>query len=172
MPVIPNPEPYVGGVSAPRIEPFADGGAGVPLGVPVGVELGLSTRTLRDPDLGVTLLLKNVETGVGISSFPPGVLFSERAGLRDDGVPVVGGAEPATLGVKGVRLAVFADALRVGMSGLETLCLSYGGMFGLLFAVKGGTRIMALLSLDCSGGRSGGLDLCGRVGVALAFVFL
>ncbi len=124
MPVIPNPDPYVGGVSTPRVEPFVDGGAGVPLGVPVGVELGLSTRTLREPDLGVILLLRNVETGVGISSFPPAVLFSDRAGLRDDGVAIVGGAEPATLGVKGDRLAVFVDALRVGMSGLEALCLS------------------------------------------------
>ncbi len=32
-------------------------------------------------------------------------------------------------------------------------------MFGVLFAVKGGTRIMALLSLVCSGGRCGGLDV-------------
>lgn len=39
-----------------------------------------------------------------------------------------------------------------------------------LFAARGalsGTRIMALLSLDCSGGRSGGRDGRERVGVAL-----
>jgi hypothetical protein len=44
-------------------------------------------------------------------------------------------------------------------------------MFALpLFAARGalsGTRIMALLSLDCSGGRSGGRDGRERVGVAL-----
>lgn len=32
----------------------------------------------------------------------------------------------------------------------------------------GGTRIMALWSRDCSGGRNGGLDGRGRVGVALS----
>ncbi len=39
-----------------------------------------------------------------------------------------------------------------------------------LFAASGalgGTLIMALLSRDCSGGRNGGLDGRGRVGVAL-----
>jgi hypothetical protein len=44
-------------------------------------------------------------------------------------------------------------------------------MFALpLFAARGalsGTRIMALLSLDCSGGRNGGRDGRERVGVAL-----
>lgn len=152
IPAIPSPDPYVGGVSAPRIESFWE--ICVPLGVPVGVELGLSTRTLRGPDLGVMLWLRNVETGVGTSSFPTGVvLTSDRAGLRDDDDPTLDGLEPATLGVNGVRLAVFVEALRVGMSGLEALCLSYGGiLFGLPF-VKGGTRIMALPSLDWRGGR-------------------
>ncbi len=145
----------------------------MPLGVPVGVELGLSTRTLRDPDLGVMLWLRNVETGVETSSFPTGVvLLSGRADLRDEEVPVFDGVEPATLGVNGIRLTVLVEALRVGMSGLEALCLSYGGiLFGLPF-VKGGTRIMALPSLDWRGGRRDCLDGRSRVGVAFVDVLV
>jgi hypothetical protein len=73
------------------------------------------------------LLFKKVETGVDRSSLddPTGgvLLFSKRAPRRDKGVEVVGGAEPATLGVSGVLFDVFAaEALRVGMSG--RFCLS------------------------------------------------
>jgi hypothetical protein len=86
----------------------------------------LSTRDFRDPDLGVILWLRNVDTGVDMSSLtPPGVLFSERGLGSGVGVEAVGGADPATLGVNGVRLAVFAAAaLRVGMRGLDAFCLS------------------------------------------------
>lgn len=141
--------------------------------MPVGVVFALSTRVLRDDDRGVTLF-RNADTGVDRSSLDEvaGVLFSERAPRRDNGVEAVGGAEPATLGVKGVRFGAFAEALRAGMSGLVVpLFLSYEGMFALaLFAARGalgGTLIMALLSRDCNGGRNGGLDGRGRVGVTL-----
>jgi hypothetical protein len=129
---------------------------------------------LRDDDRGVTLLFRKADTGVDKSSLDEaaGVVFSERAPRRDNGVEAVGGAEPATLGVKGVRFDAFAEALRVGMSGLVVpLFLSYEGMFALpLFVARGalgGTLIMALLSRDCNGGRNGGLDGRGRVGVTL-----
>ncbi len=81
----------------------------------------LLTRDLRDDDRGVMLLLfRNADTGVDKSSLDDaaGVLLSERAPRRDNGVEAVGGAEPATLGVKGVRFDAFAEALRTGMSGL------------------------------------------------------
>jgi len=140
----------------------------------VGVVFALSTRVLRDDDRGVTLLFRKADTGVDKSSLDEaaGVVFSERAPRRDNGVEAVGGAEPATLGVKGVRFDAFAEALRVGMSGLVVpLFLSYEGMFALpLFVARGalgGTLIMALLSRDCNGGRNGGLDGRGRVGVTL-----
>lgn len=109
----------------------------------------LSTRDFRDPDLGVMLLFKNVDTGVDKSSRDDtgGVLFSGRAPLRDTGVVVVGRVDPATLGVNGVLFDVFEPALRGGMSGRTPFCLSYGGiLFALpLFAVNGAfCRIIAL----------------------------
>ena len=80
----------------------------------------LSTRLLRDDDRGVMLLFRNADTGVDRSSLDEaaGVLLSERGPRRDNGVEAVGGAEPATLGVKGVRFDAFAEALRTGTSGL------------------------------------------------------
>jgi hypothetical protein len=117
------------------------GGAVDAAGVPVGVLFGLSTRDFRDPDLGVMLLLRKVDTGVDKSSRlePTGVVrISERASLRDNGVAAVNGAAPATLGVNGVLLEVFADALRAGMSGRAAFCLSYGGILAFpLFTDKG-----------------------------------
>lgn len=111
----------------------------------------LSTRDFRDPDLGVMLLFKNVDTGVDKSSRDDAggvlLLFSGRAPLRDNGVVAAGGADPATLGVNGVLLDVLAVALRVGMRGRTPFCLSYGGiLFALpLFAVNGVfCRIIAL----------------------------
>jgi hypothetical protein len=97
----------------------------------------------------VILLFRNEETGVDKSSRldPTGVvLISGRAPLRDNGVVAAGGADPATRGVNGVLLEVFAVALRVGMRGRMPFCLSYGGMFALpLFAANGlFCRIMAL----------------------------
>jgi hypothetical protein len=107
----------------------------------------LSTRDFRDPDLGVMLWFKKVETGVERSSLigPAGVLFSERAARRDKGVEAPAGAGPATLGVRGALLGGFVEALRVGMSGLCPCCFSYGGMLTFpLFTVRGvGTRIIA-----------------------------
>ena len=126
-PAIPSSGPCVGASPAIRANSFVDGGAGVPLGVPAGVVCVLSTLDLRDPDLGVMLLLRNVETGVDRSSLvdPTGgvLLLSRRATRRGKGVEIVGGTEPATLGVNGVLFAVFAaEALRVGMRG--RFCLS------------------------------------------------
>ena len=92
------------------------------VGVPVGVVFVLSTRDFRDPDRGVTLLLRNVETDVDISSLDPatGVLVSERAPRW---AAAVGGADPATLGVTGARFEAFAAALRVGIRGFDAFCL-------------------------------------------------
>jgi hypothetical protein len=80
----------------------------------------LSTLDFRELDLGVMLLFRNADTGVDSSSLEDATggvaLFSERAPLRDKGVEAVCGAEPATLGVNGVRFAAFAaETLRVGM---------------------------------------------------------
>src|SRR4051794_41088192 len=100
---------------------------GASVGVPVGVVFELSTRDFREPDLGVILLFRNEETGVDKSSRldPTGVvLISGRAPLRDNGVVAAGGADPATRGVNGVLLEVFAVALRVGMRGRMPFCLS------------------------------------------------
>jgi hypothetical protein len=98
----------------------------VPVGVPVGGVCAVSTLDFRDPDLGVILLFKKAEAGVGRSSLdePTGgvLLLSERAARRDNGVEADCGAEPATLGVNGVRFEVFAEALRVGRRG--RVCLS------------------------------------------------
>ena len=90
-------------------------------GVPVGVVFVLSTRTFLDPDLGVILLLRKAETGVGMSSWD--VLFGvfARGPRRDSGVDATVGAEPATRGVRGGLFDDLAAALRVGMSGLEEL---------------------------------------------------
>jgi hypothetical protein len=129
---------------------------------------------LRDDERGVILLFRNVDIGVERSSLneAAGVLLSDRAPRRGNGVEAVGRAEPATLGVKGVRFDAFAEALRTGMSGLVVpLFLSREGILALpLFAARGalgGTLIMALLSRDCSGCRNGGLDDRSRVGVTL-----
>ncbi len=87
----------------------------------------LSTRLLRDDDRGVMLLFRNADTGVDRSSFDDalGVVVSGRAPLRDNGVLVAEEAVPATLGVKGGRFEVFAEALRTGINGLaEPLLLS------------------------------------------------
>jgi hypothetical protein len=94
--------------------------------VPLGVVFALSTRDFRDPDRGVILLLRKVDTGVERSSLDPlsVVSFSERGPLRANGVETVGGAVPATLGVNGVLLDVFAEALRTGIRGLEGFCFS------------------------------------------------
>lgn len=97
------------------------------MGVPVGVVFALSTRVLRDADRGVMLLFRKADTGVDRSSLDDalGVLFSERAPRRDNGVWAGGGPVPATLGVKGGRFEAFAEALRTGISGLvEALLLS------------------------------------------------
>lgn len=64
-------------------------------------------------------------------------------------------AEPATRGVNGGRFSALADALRVGISGLEA------GLVSLEFPLLDTPpfcepRIMALLSRDCSGVRLGG----------------
>jgi hypothetical protein len=96
----------------------------------------------------VILLLRNVDTGVEISSLGV-VLLSERGARRDNGVDNAGEAVPATLGVNGCLPDGLVVALRVGMRGLDAFCLSYGGMFALpLFAVNGVAplcaRIMAL----------------------------
>lgn len=116
-PAIPSPDPNESASPATRGNSSVDA-----LGVPVGVVCVLSTLDFLDPDRGVTLLFKKAETGVDSSSLADatgGVLrLSERAPRRPKGVEAVGGAEPATLGVNGVRLAVFAvEALRVGISG-------------------------------------------------------
>jgi hypothetical protein len=131
----------------------------------------VSTLDFRDPDLGVMLLLKNEDTGVDTPSLDVvlGVLFSGRGVLRDNGVVAPeGGVEPATLGVKGVRLLILAEAASVG-SGLDAF-RSYGGIFAFAFPLVdrgtlGGTLIVAFLSLDCNGGRMGG-RVGRRVGVA------
>jgi len=112
----PSPFPYAG-VSRARNN-SGEAKEGVPLGVPVGVVFVLSTLDFLDPDLGVTLLFKNAETGVDISSL--GV--SARAVLLDAGVVACGA--PATLGVKGVLPPVFAEALSVGRRGLFVVCFS------------------------------------------------
>jgi hypothetical protein len=116
-PPIPSPDPS----PAIRGNSCAAGGTGVPVGVPVGVVCVLSTLDFLEPDLGVILLFKKAETGVDKSSLDPtgGVLLlSGRAVLRVKGVEAVKGADPATLGVKGVLFDVFvAEALRVGISG-------------------------------------------------------
>jgi len=98
-----------------------------PMGVPLGVVV--STRVFLDPDLGVMLWLRNADTGVEMSSFAaPGVLFRDLGRGGCVGVEFVGGTEPATLGVKGVRFEAFwAAALSVGISGREG-GLSRGGM--------------------------------------------
>jgi hypothetical protein len=127
--LIPSPDPYVGVSCAMRNDSFMDGGAGVPVGVPVGVVFVLSTRDFRDPDLGVMLLLKNVDTDVERSSLdePVGVaLLLGRAARRGNGVGALVGVDPPTLGVKGVLFDVFAEALRVGIRGRAPapFCLS------------------------------------------------
>ena len=150
----------------------------MPCGVPVGVVFVLSTLDFLDPDLGVMLLFKKADTGVERSSLEDATggvpLLSERSPRRDKGVEAVCGAEPATLGVNGVRFAVFAAAaLRLGMRG--RLCLSYEGMsFAALplFVVNGAVRSMALWSRDCSGGLNGGRDGRGRVGVFSGLLLL
>lgn len=75
------------------------------------------------------------------------VELSGRAPRRGKGVDAPAGVDPATLGVKGVLLAVLTVAQSVGMRGRAPFCLSWG-MFALLFAVNGadlrGTRITAL----------------------------
>lgn len=122
IPAIPKPDPK-GTTSWNRLDSFVEGGAGVPLGVPVGVELALSTRCFLEPDLGVILLLRKVETGVVISSLGV-VLHSGRGVLRDNGVVTAGEGEPATRGVNGGRPDALAEALRVGMRGRDVVCLS------------------------------------------------
>ena len=78
------------------------------MGVPLGVVFVLSTRVFLDPDLGVMLWLRNVDTGVKISSRSPlAFLFCDLGLGGCVGVEFVGGAEPATLGVKGVRFEAF-----------------------------------------------------------------
>lgn len=69
----------------------------------------LSTLVFLDPDLGVMLWLKNVDTGLNTSSRPPpGVLFCCDLGLGGCvGVDSLAGTDPATLGVNGVRLEAF-----------------------------------------------------------------
>jgi hypothetical protein len=115
------PNPGVGVVSCPRNDSFDEARRGVLLGVPVGVVLVLSTRIFLEPDLGVTLLLRNADTGVEISSLDgPGVMLFVRP-CRDVGVEAIVGADPATRGVRGGRFDPFADALSVGISGLEEL---------------------------------------------------
>jgi hypothetical protein len=107
---MPYPAPYTGG---------GDGGAGVPTGVPLGVEFALSTRVLRELDLGVMLCWRRA-----ISSRKGAT--SERGAFRDGvGVDVCAAAwlEPAILGVNGVLLPALAAALRVGRSGRAALCL-------------------------------------------------
>lgn len=173
MPTNPKPGPWERGSCALRDASADDARTGVPFGVPVGVVLLLYTRDCRDPDRGVMLLFRKVETGVcGASSLgpPPGV--SDRAPLRNNGLVAVCGAAPATLGVNGVRFEGLVVAESVGMSGLEELlcCLSWFGMFPLLdFAPRGplgGTLILALLSVVCNGDRNERLTLLLRVGVA------
>jgi hypothetical protein len=129
-PLLPRPEAPEPGVFASRASrgPFVEGGApGVPLavGVPRGVLFVLSTRDFRKPDLGVILLLMKVDTGV-VKSFrdePTGVVSSGRAFRCDNGV-LAGDDDPATLGVNGVLLLLFAalaEALRVGASGVRVV---------------------------------------------------
>lgn len=134
---------------------------------------GESTRDFLDPDLGVILLLKYISS----LDVVLGVLLSGRGVRRERGVVAVfGGVEPATLGVKGVRLECLAAAERVGRIGL---CCFSTGIFELEFlgfdvrdagtcaCAFGGTLIiMALLSLACRGERFGGRVGSRRVGVA------
>jgi hypothetical protein len=95
-PPMPKPEACEGGS---YIRNGSLAGAGVPVGVPEGVVFALSTRDFLDPDLGVTLMLRKVDTGVERSSFDAeGVLLSCH---RADGVD---GAAPTTLGVNGLPL--------------------------------------------------------------------
>jgi hypothetical protein len=117
------PNPGVGVVSCPRNESFDEERRGVPLGVPVGVVLVLSTRIFLEPDLGVILLFKKADTGVEISSLldGPGVMLFVRGPCRDTGVEAIVAADPATRGVNGGLFDAFADALRVGISGLVEL---------------------------------------------------
>lgn len=88
----------------------------------MGVVLALSTRFFLEPDLGVMLLLRKEDTGVEMSSLGV-VLLSERGARRDNGVDATDGVEPATRGVKGGLPDALAEALRVGMRGLEAFCL-------------------------------------------------
>ena len=167
-PPIPSPDPWL---SSATLGNSFESGTAVPVGVPVGVVCVLSTLVFLDPDLGVMLLLKKAETGVDKSSLEDATggvaVLSKRAPRRDTGVEVFSGAEPATLGVNGVRLGVFAaEALRVGIRG--RFCLSYVGMLLAalpLFAVNGTFRNMAFWSRDLNGGLKGGRDGRGRVGV-------
>jgi hypothetical protein len=89
-------------------------------GVPVGVVFVLLTLIFLCPDLGVILLLRKAETGVGGSSLELfGVLL--RGPRRESGVAAAVGAEPATRGVNGGRFDTLAEALSVGIRGREEL---------------------------------------------------
>lgn len=93
----PNPEAFGGGS---YIRNGSLAGAGVPVGVPEGVVFALSTRDFLDPDLGVTLMLRKVDTGVERSSFDAAA-WALLSCHRADGVD---GAAPTTLGVIGLPL--------------------------------------------------------------------
>lgn len=112
-PPSPSPDACVGG-SYTRSGSLAS--VGVPVGVPEGVVFVLSTRDLRDPDLGVTLMLRKVETGVERSSLDAAAW--ELSVHLADGVV---GAAPATLGVNGLLLGCLAAP---GIRGRGAFCLS------------------------------------------------
>lgn len=101
-------------------------------GVFEGVLVALSSRVLRDPDLGVMLRFINVDTGVVMSFLTAaglGTSTSLRAPLRPSGVVagefcVVG----AIRGVNGVRVAPLLLALSVGRKGRFPPYVLSGGM--------------------------------------------
>jgi len=78
------------------------------VGVLVGVVFVLSTRDFLFADRGVTLVLRNVETGVEMSSLTAtGVLFSTRGRCVGVVVVVVVEVVATTLGVNGDLFEAF-----------------------------------------------------------------
>ena len=107
-------------------------------GVSAGGVAAPSRREFLEPDRGVILALRNVETGVDTSSFEVrGVLdLVELCGVwYDVGVP-----EPANLGVNGV-FGVLEVALSVGVNGLAVMPFFLGLSDGIVVAVEAGLRI-------------------------------
>jgi hypothetical protein len=104
---------------------------GVPVGVPTGVDDALSTLAFLEPDLGVTLELRNVEKGVEIS-----LSLLSRFGVDAESMVApfrstfeeFGVTDPASLGVNGLLEDLNAE-LSVGVNGFPGValwCLSKG----------------------------------------------